>query len=113
MRQNLLNDLRFSANMNAACEKAAEDLGLRPEEVEISLGNRSYRYIKAIAICPPEPLAGSSLDFSIRLTHTAVVQGYSDACAQLASFLVYAREARFCFPRRKLEWSPLGPSPTP
>ena len=105
MRQNLLYDLRFSANMNAACERAAEELGLRPEEVEISLGARSYRYIKAIAICPPEPLPGSSLDFSIALTRAAILQGYNDASAQLGAFLVYAREARFGAPRRKLDWS--------
>lgn len=106
MRQNLLEDLRFAANMNAACEKAAENLGLRPEQVEISLGSRSFRYIKAIAICPPELLPGSPLDFSLSLTQGAILQGYTDACGQLASFLAYAREARFGGERRKLEWSP-------
>jgi hypothetical protein len=104
MRQNLISDLRISANLNAACERAAEQLGLSPEEVEISLGKRRYRYVKAISICPPETLPGAALDFSPKMTQAAISQGYRDACAQLAGFLVYAREAKFRHPRRMLEW---------
>ena len=104
MRQNLLSDLRISANLNAACERAAEELGLRPEEVEISLGRRRYRYVKAISICPPETLPGAALDFSPVMTQSAILQGYRDACGQLAGFLAYAREAKFRHPRRVLEW---------
>jgi len=105
MRQNLMSDLRISANLNAACERAAEQLGVTPEEIEISLGKRRYRYVKAISICPPETLPGAALDFSPKMTHAAILQGYRDACAQLAGFLVYAREAKFRYPRRVLEWN--------
>jgi hypothetical protein len=104
MRQNLLSDLRISANLNAACERAAEALGLSPEEVEISLGQRRYRYVKAISICPPETLPGAALDFSQAMTLSAILQGYRDACGQLAGFLAYAREAKFRHPRHVLEW---------
>jgi predicted acylesterase/phospholipase RssA len=105
MRQNLQNDLRISANLNAACERAAEQLGVSPEEIEISLGKRRYRYVKAISICPPESLPGAALDFSAKMMQEAILQGYRDACAQLASFLAYAREAKFRYPRRLLDWS--------
>lgn len=104
MRQNLLSDLRISANLNTACERAAEQLGVTPEEIEISLGQRRYRYVKAISICPPETLPGASLDFSPTMMQAAILQGYRDARAQLAGFLVYAREAKFRHPRRVLEW---------
>lgn len=104
MRQNLMSDLRIFASLNATCERAAEEMGLHPEEVEISFGKRRYRYIKAIAICPPETLPGAALDFSPVMTRSAILQGYRDACGQLASFLAYAREAKFQYPRRVLEW---------
>ena len=104
MRQNLLTDLRMSGNVNAACERAAEALGICPEEVELSLGPRRYRYLKAIAICPPEALPGAMLDFSPAMTEAAILQGYRDACGQVASFLAYARDANFQRPRRVLEW---------
>ena len=104
MRQNLMSDLRLAASLNEACERAADQLGLKPEEVEITLGRRRYRYVKAIAICPPESLPGAALDFSPVITHAAILQGYRDASGQLASFLVYAREAKFRSPRQVLEW---------
>ncbi len=104
MRQNMIGDLRISANLNAACERAAEQLGVRPEEVEISMDRRNYRYVKAFAICPPESMPGTSLDFSPATTNSAILQGYLDASGQLANFLSYARETHFTHPRRLLEW---------
>lgn len=102
MLQNLLTDLKRLTNANAACERAAAERGLRPEEVEIDLGTRRYRYVKAFTIQPAAPLGGTVLDFGGETTGPAILQGYVDACAQIQAFLAYAREARFGQPRRVL-----------
>ena len=105
MRQNLVSDLRVSNTINLACEHAAARLGLRPEEVELEMGARRYRYVRAFAICPPESLPGSMLDFSGKMTGPAILQGYRDASGQIASFLNYARESVLNRPRRTLRWA--------
>jgi predicted acylesterase/phospholipase RssA len=105
MRQTLVNDLRISSNFNATCERAAEKAGLHPEEIEIALGDRRYRYVKAIAICPAESLPGAALDFNLGRTREAILHGYQDASAQIRQFLHYARDSRFVYPRHVLEWA--------
>jgi predicted acylesterase/phospholipase RssA len=105
MRQNLLTDLRVSNTINVACEHAATRLGLRAEEVELEMGERRYRYLRAFAICPPESLPGSMLDFSSKMTGPAILQGYRDASGQIANFLSYARESSLNGPRRTLRWA--------
>ena len=104
MRQTLVNDLRIASNFNVTCERAAEKHGLHPEEIEILLGARRYRYVKSIPICPVESVPGGALDFSPERTREAILLGYRDAMAQILSFLPYAREARFTYPRHELEW---------
>lgn len=104
MRQTLVNDLRIAANFNMTCERAAEKNGLHPEEIEIVLGARRYRYVKAIAICPHESLPGAALDFDQQRTREAILLGYRDASAQIVNFVGYARESRFSYPRHELEW---------
>jgi len=104
MRQTLVNDLRIAANFNMTCERAAEKNGLHPEEIEIVLGARRYRYVKAFQICPQESLPGAALDFDQDRTREAILLGYRDAEAQIRSFLAYARGSRFSYPRHELEW---------
>jgi hypothetical protein len=104
MRQTLVNDLRIAANFNVTCERAAEKNGLHPEEIEIVLGARRYRYVKAITICPQESIPGSALDFSPERTREAILLGYREGTAQILKFLEYARGARFSYPRHELEW---------
>jgi len=104
MRQTLVNDLRIASHFNTTCERAAAKAGLHPEEIEIVLGPRRYRYIKAFPICPQESLPGSALDFDQERTRQAILQGYHDAAAQIASFVVYARGSRFSYPRHELAW---------
>jgi predicted acylesterase/phospholipase RssA len=104
MRQTLVNDMRIAANFNMTCERAAEKNGLRPEEVEIVLGARRYRYVKSFVVCPAESIPGSALDFSPERTREAILLGYQDGMAQILSFLAYARGARFSYPRHELEW---------
>ena len=108
MLQNLVTDLRILTNLNAVCERAAAGLGLRPEEVEIDLGTRRYRYVKTFAIQPTAPLAGTRLDFSAKAIGPAIVQGYRDACVQIESFLAYARQAKFGLRKRVLRFVPQG-----
>lgn len=103
--QNFLTDLKILANVNGACERAASELGLRPEEIEIDLGTRRYRYIKAFTIRPTAPLGGTVLDFGGESTGPAILQGYSDACAQIQEFLAYAPQASFGHTRRILRYS--------
>src|SRR5271168_226672 len=104
MRQTLVNDLRIAANFNMTCERAAEKNGLHPEEIEIVLGARRYRYVKSFAICPEESVPGSALDFSPARTQEAILLGYRDGVAQILNFLGYARTSRFSYPRHELEW---------
>ena len=104
MRQTLVNDLRIAANFNVTCERAAEKNGLHPEEIEIVLGARRYRYVKAIPICPQESLPGTALDFNQERTREAILLGYRDGMAQILNFLGYARNSRFTYPRHELEW---------
>jgi len=104
MRQTLVNDMRIAANFNMTCERAAEKNGLHPEEVEIVLGARRYRYVKSFAVCPPESIPGSALDFSPERTREAILLGYRDGMGQILNFLEYARNARFSYPRHELEW---------
>jgi predicted acylesterase/phospholipase RssA len=104
MRQTLVNDLRIASNFNVTCERAAEKNGLHPEEIEIVLGARRYRYVKAIAICPQESVPGAALDFSPERTREAILLGYRDAMPQILNFIAYARESRFTYPRHQLEW---------
>jgi len=57
MQQSLQQELGLLSTMNSVCEQAAASLGLRPEEVEIVLGERRFRHVRCFAICPPQPLA--------------------------------------------------------
>ena len=104
MRQTLVNDMRIASHFNATCERAAQKAGLHPEEIEIVLGTRRYRYIKTFPICPQESLPGSALDFDEERTRQAILQGFQDATAQILQFLAYARDSRFSYPRHQLEW---------
>lgn len=106
MLQSLLTDLKILSNVNALCERAAADLGLRPEEIEIDFGVRRYRYARAFAIRPEVPLGGSALDFSGATTGPAILQGYRDACVQIEGFLAYAPQTKFGQPKRLLRFTP-------
>ena len=106
MMQSLLTDLKILTNVNTVCERAAVELGVRPEEIEIDFGTRCYRYVKAFTIRPAAPLGGTTLDFGGETTGPAILQGYRDACAQIESFLAYAPQTRFGGPRRLLRLAP-------
>lgn len=104
MEQSLLTDLKILNNVNTLCEQAAQEHGLRPEEIEIDFGTRRYRYVRAFAIRPAQPLGGTELDFGGGSTRPAILQGYRDACVQIESFLAYAPQTRFGRPKRVLRY---------
>jgi predicted acylesterase/phospholipase RssA len=100
--QSFLADRKTMEGINDICTSAASALKLRPEEVEVDLGPRRYRYVKAFTISPLRPLDVSVLDFGGRRTARAILQGYRDATRQVAAFLAYARESRHGAPRKSL-----------
>ena len=106
MMQNFLTDVKILSGVNDACERAAATIGLRPERVEIDLGSRRYRYVKAFTIRPPAPLAGTSLDFTGVTIDPAIVQGYCDACLQIETALAYLPWAPFGQPKQVLRLTP-------
>lgn len=105
MAQNLVTDLKILDTINAVCERAASEHRVRPEEVEIDLGTRRYRYVKAFTIRPQVNLGGAVLDFGGDTTAQAIFEGYRDAGAQIEAFLAYAPQARFARPRRLLRFA--------
>lgn len=106
MSQNLLTDLKVVGDINASCERAAAEIGVRPEEVEIDLGTRRFRYLKIFTIRPDMPLAGTVLDFGGETTGSDLLSGYRDACAQIESFLAFAPQSHFGRPKRVLRFTP-------
>lgn len=100
---NLLADREILQNINAMCERLAARFDLRPEEVELDLGTRRYRYVPIFTIHPPDPLPGSILDFGGDGTAEAILQGYRDAASQITAFLDYAPTARFGRKKRLLQ----------
>ena len=85
---------------------ATRGIGVRPEEVEIDMGTRRFRYLRIFTIRPDAPLAGTALDFSGETIGPDLLHGYRDACAQIENFLAYAQQAKFRRPRRVLRFSP-------
>jgi predicted acylesterase/phospholipase RssA len=104
-QQTLKHDMEMVSTMNSVCEQAAASYSLRPEEVEIALGSRRFRHINCFAICPPEPLAGSTLECNPRVAAPNMLRGYLDAQAQILNFVEDAREARYGHARRVLTWT--------
>lgn len=108
MAHNLRTDSRILGAMNGLCERFAARLGVRPEQVLIDLGHRSYRYIKLFTLRPSAPLGLGRLDFDGRGLGPAIIQGYVDGCKAVIAFLDYAAEAPAAAPRRVVALSPGG-----
>jgi predicted acylesterase/phospholipase RssA len=100
--QTFLTDRKTLEGINDICAVAAQSLGLRPEEVEVDVGTRRYRYVKAFTISPQRPLDAGRLDFGGAATARAILQGYRDATRSVEEFLQYARESRHGAPKRAL-----------
>jgi hypothetical protein len=92
MAQNLRTDLALLGQTNGLCAQFARDMGLRPEQVRLRVGERSFRFIKAIQVEPPEPLSAGVLDFDGEFAAPAILQGYKDGCAAVLHFKAYVDE---------------------
>ena len=102
MQQNVQADLALLRQTNLQIEEAARGLGARPEDLVIELEKRRFRYLKAYAIHPSEPIHSNILDFGGRATEEAIVRGYLDAAEQVENFAHYARGGGFGRERRAL-----------
>ncbi len=89
MAQNLKTDLENLAAINRLCEVHAARLKVRPEQVRVDLGTRSYRYVKAFTVRPEQPLQATVLDFDGKITGPAIAQGYRDGGRAVRDFLRY------------------------
>jgi predicted acylesterase/phospholipase RssA len=104
MMQNLIADLKDLRRMNKFCENHAAELGVRPEEVVVDTGTRTYRYVKAFTIQPKKPLGATLLDFGGPMTRALILEGYRDATAVVAEFLSYAAQQPNRLPRYRLRF---------
>ncbi|HWZ42520.1 MAG TPA: patatin-like phospholipase family protein [Candidatus Saccharimonadales bacterium] len=97
--RNFKSDIIMLENLNRFCSIYAAEMGVRPEQIELQMGNQRYRYIKAFNIAPEKPLPAMALDFDGDTLRPVIIQGYRDARAVLLDYLDYelhrpARESR-------------------
>jgi len=87
--KNFKTDIALLNNFNRLCCIYAEELGVRPEQLELQIGEQHYRYVKPFSIAPEQPLPVTVLDFDAELLAPVIVQGYRDATRVLKEFLAY------------------------
>jgi len=93
LARNLQADLSLLENVNHICEKYAADLGTRPEQLQVEVGPRTYRYLKAFTIRPAAHLAATLLDFDGAVSRPLIEQGYRDGMQAVRDFLQYISQA--------------------
>ncbi len=111
MQRNVQDDVALLRSANRQIEQAAAKFGIRPEDVVIEFEGRRFRYVKAFAIRPAEPLPGTILEFGGRATEEAVLRGYVDAAARLEELARYAATGGFSKERRVLMLQVSRPGP--
>jgi len=99
MSQNLKTDLKLLDNVNYVCEQSARELGVRPEQVCLEIGGRTYRYIKAFTIRPENALEASLLDFDGSIVEPLIAQGYGDGARAVLQFREYLSQVSTASPR--------------
>jgi predicted acylesterase/phospholipase RssA len=87
--KNLKTDVAMLNNVNRLCSAYAEEIGVKPEQVELEIGRQRYSYVKAFNIAPEKPLPAMALDFDGEIISPVIVQGYRDACQVVKQFLEY------------------------
>jgi predicted acylesterase/phospholipase RssA len=87
--KNFKTDIALLNNVNRLCSIQATELGVRPEQVELEIGEQRYRYVKSFSIAPKKPLTAAALDFDGEIVGPVIVQGYRDASCVLREFLDY------------------------
>src|SRR5215471_13411485 len=85
----LKSDLAMLNNLNRLCSIYANEVGVKPEQLELEIGSQHYGYVKAFTIAPDKPLPALAMDFDGEIIGPVIVQGYRDACRVLKDFLAY------------------------
>jgi len=88
--KNLIADLKLLGRINGMCQSYAAGIGLRPEQVQVEIGQLSYKFVKAFTICPQFALEVTALDFEGDLTSPAILQGYRDGGRSVLEFVDYS-----------------------
>ena len=97
--KNFKSDIALLSNINRLCSIYANEMGVKPEQLELEVGKQRYRFVKFFNIAPEEPLPAGALDFESEIVAPIIVQGYRDAGRVIQQFLDYetsrpARESR-------------------
>jgi predicted acylesterase/phospholipase RssA len=87
--KNFKSDIALLNNINRLCSVYAAELGVRPEQLELEIGDQRYRFVKAFSIAPQRPLPALALDFDGEIIAPVIVQGYKDATRVILEFLEY------------------------
>jgi predicted acylesterase/phospholipase RssA len=87
--KNFKSDIALLNNINGLCSVYAAELGVKPEQLELEIGEQRYRYVKAFTIAPQSPLPAMALDFDGEIIAPVIVQGYKDATKVVLEFLQY------------------------
>jgi predicted acylesterase/phospholipase RssA len=97
--KNFKSDIALLSNINRLCTIYANEMGVKPEQLELEVGKQRYRFVKFFNIAPEKPLEAAALDFDSEIVGPIIVQGYRDAGRIIQQFLDYeasrpARETR-------------------
>lgn len=106
MAQNLRRDMKLLNDMNLLCEKHAAASGVRPEQIRVVIGARSYRYLRVFTVCPDRPLNASLVDFEGATAGQLILQGYRDGAKAVPAFWAYCAEAPSDGPNHVVALSP-------
>lgn len=87
--KNFKSDVVMLDNLNRLCSIYAAEMGVRPEQIELRMGNQHYRFIQSFNIAPKKPLPAMALDFDGETLRPVIISGYRDAAAVLLNFLDY------------------------
>jgi hypothetical protein len=93
MARNVMAELRLLETVNQICENQATKMGIRPEQVQLEIAGRNYRYLKAITIRPEVPVKATLLDFDGKIVRPAIEQGYKDGVNAVHEFRRYVADA--------------------
>jgi len=97
--KNFKSDIALLSNINRLCSIYANEMGVKPEQLELEVGKQRYRFVKFFNIAPEKPLPAGALDFESEVVGPIIIQGYRDAGRVIQQFLDYeasrpARESR-------------------
>jgi hypothetical protein len=103
MSQNLKADLQNLSTINRQCEYHAARLGVRPEQLLVKNGYRSYQYLKTFVIAPEVEMEMMPLDFDGELLAPAILQGYRDGISAVLEFADYLKDLPTDLPQVNVE----------